>query len=255
MAIKPRRVVRRQVEEEVEPEEVVEVDDEGYDVDEDDTDPDVELDVDDEEVDDEPEPEPAHRVARRVVQVASPTRKVAPPPAPVKAAAKPAPKPVAPAAKPVAKPAPKPVKQVAEEEVEPKTIKVQKVETMALANLFEGLLTGLHDGQAIIISRRGETTWQLSTSDQIKGVSVKLSGEAYWDKVTTPEYKEWIEGWTGLDYPAKVKEAKKIGAEWEKHADQRVDLIRISQAVMEKLGIEKYLPDYRTRASRDALKG
>jgi hypothetical protein len=145
--------------------------------------------------------------------------------------------------------------KVEEVEESPKTIKVQKVETVALAGLFEGLLNGLHDGQAIIISRRGETTWQLSTSDQIKGVSVKLSGPAYWDKVLSPEYKEWYAEWEHLDYQAKVKHAKKLGAEWEKHADQRVDLIRISQVVMDKLEIEKYLPEYRTRASRDVLKG
>jgi hypothetical protein len=232
-----RRIRRKKVEEPVE-EEVIEEEEEleeeldDLEDDDDDDDDDDEYDDDDEEYEDEDEEE----------------LEPEPPPKPTKPAPKKVKKPVAkkkPAPKPKAKPEP-------EEEV----IEVKKVDTVIAEEVLTGLLDAMDDGQSIIITKVSGKQWQIS-SGQAAAVAAgpKFKGKEFDIEVQTPEYREWQEDWSTLTYAEKKKEAKRLKVKWESHNDARVDNIRISAAVRASLGIEKYKPEYRTQAARNAVKG
>jgi hypothetical protein len=70
-----------------------------------------------------------------------------------------------------------------------------------------------------------------------------------------PNYLEWINTWKAKSYAEKKAYAKKAKIKWEEHADERIDVMRITQAVREAEGIEKYKPEYRSRQARAALRG
>ena len=220
-----RRIRRKKVEEPVE-EEVIEeeeeLEEELDDLEDDDYDDDEEYEDDDEE---ELEPEP--------------------PPKPTKPAPKKVKKPVA-----KKKPAPKP-----KAEPEPEVIEVKKVDTVIAEEVLTGLLDAMDDGQSINITRVSGKQWQLSSGKAAVAAGPRLKGKEFDIEVQTPEYREWHEDWSTLTYAEKKKEAKRLKANWETHSDERVDNIRISAAVRAKLGIEKYKPEYRTQAARNAVKG
>jgi hypothetical protein len=156
----------------------------------------------------------------------------------------PAPKPKA-AKKPVKKPAPK-----------SKTVEVKKVDDQVAEGVFTELLEAMREGQAIVALRLPDNKWQFMTSDvQAVSMGTKLKGKEYYDEVQTQEYKDFIAEWTDLTYQEKVKKAKKLKVTWEEHDDKRVDNIRLMLAVREKLGIEKYKPDYINKSARDRLRG
>lgn len=196
---------------------------------EEDDDEDLEEDDEDEDFEDEEDEEeeapPPKAKSRRV------TRKVVPPPA--KKAEAPA------------------EEEEAEEET---TVAVKRVDTVVAENVLTGLLDALDEGQAVVITRTGANTWQLSSGDGVAPTK-KLRGQEFWNEVLTPEYQEMEEWWGDLDYDGKKKLLKKEKIKWEAHENESVDLIRIRQAYMEAKGIEKYKPEYQKRAAREAIKG
>ena len=155
---------------------------------------------------------------------------------PVKVVAK-RPAPAAPAKKPV-----------------PQPVTIKTVEKTIVDDMFATMLDALDDGQAINITRLGENKWQVSLGNAAKAAAVKKkTGKEYWDEVISPETKAWSEKWGAMDLAQKKAYAKKVGAKWEPHDDERIESMRLAQAVRTKEGLEKYKPEYRTRAARIAL--
>ena len=151
----------------------------------------------------------------------------------------------------------KPAKPAAKQPVESESVKVQKVDDQIAEGVFSELLEAMAEGQAIIAVRLSGNRWQFVTGNvqTTSDGGVKLKGKEFSTEVQTVEYQEFIVEWSDLTYQEKVKKAKKLKVSWETHKDKRVDNIRLMLAVREKLGIEKYKPDYINKSSRDRLKG
>jgi hypothetical protein len=138
----------------------------------------------------------------------------------------------------------------------PDVIEVKKVDDQVAEGVFSELLEAMRDGQAIIAVRLPGNKWQFVTGDiPVADTGPKLKGKEYYDEVQTENYKEFVAEWGNLTYQEKVKKAKKLKVKWEAHEDKRVDNIRLMLAVREKLGIEKYKPDYINKSARDRLRG
>jgi len=156
--------------------------------------------------------------------------------------------------KPAKKAAKKPAKKTV---TEPEVIEVKKVDDQVAEGVFSELLEAMDEGQAVIAVRLPGNKWQFMTGD-VQTTStggVKLKGKEFDGEVQTVEYQEFIVEWSDLTYQEKVKKAKKLKVAWETHDDNRVDNIRLMLAVRDKLGIEKYKPDYINKSARDRLKG
>ena len=151
----------------------------------------------------------------------------------------------------------KPAKPTAKSPVEPESVKVQKVDDQIAEGVFSELLEAMAEGQAIIAVRLPGNRWQFVTGDAqtTSDGGVKLKGKEFRNEVNTIEFQEFMEEWGDLTYQEKVKKAKKLKVSWEENDDKRVDNIRLMLAVREKLGIEKYKPDYINKSVRDRLKG
>ena len=122
--------------------------------------------------------------------------------------------------------------------------------------MFSELLEAMRDGQSIVAVRLPGNKWQFVTGDiPVASTGPKLKGKEYYDEVQTEDYKEFVAEWGNLTYQEKVKKAKKLKVKWENHDDKRVDNIRLMLAVREKLGIDKYKPDYINKSARDRLRG
>lgn len=133
-----------------------------------------------------------------------------------------------------------------------KKVKLEKVDDTMVSSIVLELLLSLEDGQAVLF-QKSDGGFSISTGEAVE-TTKKLKGKAYWEEVTDPKYREWDEEWREKSYEEKVKFAKKQKLEWNEHENPRVDVIRLTQAVREHLGIEKYKPQYRTRSAREAVK-
>ena len=139
---------------------------------------------------------------------------------------------------------------------EPDVIEVKKVDDQVAEGVFSELLEAMSDGQAIVAVRLPGNKWQFVTGDiPVASTGPKLKGKEYYDEVQTEDYKEFVVEWGNLTYQEKVKKAKKMKVSWETHKDKRVDNIRLMLAVRDKLGIDKYKPDYINKSARDRLRG
>lgn len=161
------------------------------------------------------------------------TKKVVPPPAAKKGAP----------AKAAPKAAPK---------VEP--VKVQSVDKAVAEDILTGLLEALDEGgKSLVIVKVKDNKWNLSLSDGVKAGGKMTSSEA-WHATVSDEFLEWSKTWNAKSFEEKKKYAKQLKCKWEENDDPRIEVMRITQAVREKEGIEKYKPEYRTRAARAALR-
>lgn len=77
-------------------------------------------------------------------------------------------------------------------------------------------------------------------------------GNQFWEEVCTPEYLQWMERWSTLTTEQKIASVDRESIEW--HDNEAVLLIRLASAFMKKAGIQKYKPEYTTRAARDRVK-
>lgn len=232
MAIRPIKVSRRIVEEPEEEEEIIEGDEE------------------EEEVVPTPRkkvvaPAPVvRRQARQIVEEEEEEvapRKIVPP------QAKKIVVPVAPTKK-VAPPA-------EEEEEEIKPVRVKSVEATVIDSLFPQLLQSLEAGKSLIISAVGNNKWQISTSEAVVSSGKKLSGPEYAQTVFSQEYLDWNDEWRQLTYAEKLEKAAKAKVQWDKHENPKVDVMRLTEAYREHIGVEKYKPEYASRKAREVLRG
>ena len=119
------------------------------------------------------------------------------------------------------------------------------------------LLNELEAGSVIFLKALGDGEYhmQVSTGAAIAVGPQKLTGKAYWDEVLSKEFKDHDEEWKQLSYKEKLAAAKKLKATWESHEDERVDVMRITEAVRTKMGISKYKPEYEDRSARATIRG
>ena len=143
-------------------------------------------------------------------------------------------------------------KKVVEVEPEPELEEA----AFSSTDLFEAILGGLSEGQSVTITA-SEDEWVLSAGGETVAAPkvTLLKGRAYHDEVLAEEFLDWREKWQELTFSEKKAQAKKAKAEWDEHEDPRVEAMRIAAAIREALGIEKYKPEYRTRAARAAIRG
>jgi hypothetical protein len=148
-------------------------------------------------------------------------------------------------------------KAVEEEPEVAKPVRIKKVETQVTEDVLTGVLNALETGQAIQVSRTADNQWQIVRTDKISNKLGfgKLTGKEYWDTVLSPEFTKWQEEWAAMTFAEKKKQATKIKAVWEPHDNPKIEIMRITAAMREHLGIEKYKPEYASRGARAALKG
>jgi len=228
MAGRKHRVIRRR-EVAVEPE--IEADDEVEDDDE------VE---EDEELEDEEDEEE---------EIKQPVRKAkvpAPKPAPVKAAPAPAPKKA---------PAPLPEDDEEEEKTPAAPVKIKNANAMVVDGLLAGAMTALADGKSLVITALGDNKYSIVMGEAAAKPTKKLRGAEYAQEVLSPEYIKWMSEWKLKTYDEKVAFAKKIKVTWEAHTTPQINVMRVTDAVRTKLGLEKYKEQYRSRSARAALLG
>jgi hypothetical protein len=141
--------------------------------------------------------------------------------------------------------------------VEKKTdpISIKKVDQVIAENVFSQMFEAMEDGNAIVVTKLGENKWQIVKGNAVQLGVKKISNSEAWAEMISQEYVDWNAAWTKKSYEQKKAYAKKIGAKWEAHEDERVDVMRLTASVRSKEGIEKYKPEYRTRAARAALRG
>jgi len=231
MVAKRRLVRRKPAEEEEDEEEIEEIEPEI----DDEVDEDEEYE-DEEDEDEEEEEKPRH------------ARGIKP-----KAVAKPAPKPMKVKAKKVKEPEPEEDEE--EEEVPAKVGKVQKVDDTKASGLLLDVMNQLEDGKSLLITHLGKGKYAIGFADGLKAAPQGLRGDAYWDKVANPGYRDWMHNWHDMTYDEKGKYAKKNKIKWNHHENPKVDVIRLTEAVRAAEGIEKYKPEYRSRSARAALRG
>ena len=233
--IKRRLVRRKPVEEEEEIEEPVE-----------------EEEVEDEEIEESDEEEEEEEVKPR--RGIKPSKKVVPEPKKIKSV-----KPVKKAKEPEPEPEPEPedeeVEEEEEEEVPAKKIKVQKVETVVLGSIVAEAMNQLADGKVIVVKSIGHDKFAISYDDAAPAVKEKLRGRAYWDIVENPDYRKWTHEWHQKSYEQKVAFAEKKKIQWDRQKNPKVDVIHLTEAVRRALGVEKYLPEYRSRSARMKIRG
>lgn len=139
---------------------------------------------------------------------------------------------------------------VVQDDTSEETVDGGKVET---DNLLADFLAVLEPGKALLITRVKKSQWTVQVAEA--PTTQKLRGKAYYDKVRTPEYQEWRAEWRQLSAAEKAAQAEKMGVEWDEHDDPRIDAMRLTTAVREHLGIEKYKEEYTSRSARAQLRG
>lgn len=123
---------------------------------------------------------------------------------------------------------------------------------------FEGLLQELVPGNTYQISRVGDElvvkvfkgSVPSQKVDKVKG----KRGKEYDETVLTEEYQEWIADWREKTSAEKAKYAKKVKANWEEHDHAATNNMRMTMAVLEADGVQKYVPEYDTKAARAQLR-
>jgi hypothetical protein len=138
--------------------------------------------------------------------------------------------------------------------------RVKSINETVAEDVFTRMFEAMASGESILVTKLESGKWQLATTgiraDVVSKVANgKLSGKSYWDEVLDPAFAVWQEEWKTLTYAEKKKRATKAGATWEEDKDSRVDLMRLTEAYRDKLGIAKYNEQYKSRAARAAIKG
>jgi len=141
---------------------------------------------------------------------------------------------------------------------EPKS--VAKIIKKTGANPVMDIMELMETGKALLITKESEGVWIVNLSSQDSIVAKiadygKLSGKQYFEEVANNDYIEWSKEWKQLTYSEKKNKALKLGVVWTKHPNPKVDVMRITDAVRQKLGIQKYKPEYATRLARSKIRG
>lgn len=140
-----------------------------------------------------------------------------------------------------------------DEEPEPESTSVK----MDTVQLFNSMLTRLAEGDVLHIKCVASSEYEvsISSSTTLTSVPEKPVVKVSVDDMLTDEFKEWRKAWAALTYEEKVEAAEEAGVEWDRHENPKVDVMRLSAAMREAEGIEKWKPEYSTRKARAAARG
>lgn len=145
---------------------------------------------------------------------------------------------------------------------------------------LSSIMMALQEGQAVIVTRLVGAQWRFElapvccaspitapvpTVEKVVAPKVAkargLRGVDYDKEVLSPEYWNFQyedagdgEAWSTMSAEEKVKFADKMKVEYEEGTDTKVTMLNLFRAVSAKLGIEKYKPQYKSKAARDAMK-
>jgi hypothetical protein len=152
--------------------------------------------------------------------------------------------------------------RVLEIEPDPETIVEKQTATLlkktGISPIVD-ILEMMETGKTLVITKEADNTWIVNISTQGGVISKlasynRLSGRQYYEEVTSEEYLQWSKEWKQLTYSEKKSKAIKMGVTWNKHPNPKVDVMRITDAVRQHSGIEKYKPEYATRLSRSRIR-
>ena len=132
----------------------------------------------------------------------------------------------------------------------------EEVDDLVSRNLAE-VLDAMAVGMTYVITNQGGGKFTITKSDGaaiLPGDSNKLSGVAYWDEVLSQDYKDWQEEWQELTHADKRKMLDKDNIEYDEHDHPTIEAMRMAQAYRDYHDINKYKPQYKTRAARAAIK-
>ncbi len=122
------------------------------------------------------------------------------------------------------------------------------------------LMTPTDDG-AVIVRVIGISPEANLVAVPQTSVGHALRGDAYDKEVWTEEYYNFIKvdagdgkPWANHTNEEKLAAAKSAGVTWEEHADGKINAMRMFDAVTAALGLEKYKPQYKAKAAREALR-
>jgi len=157
---------------------------------------------------------------------------------------------------------------------------VDDVKSVPMANVtgllmeLDVVMSALRNGEVLNITKIGGGMYVLSHGSDVgskvsRPVDVPgkpqvpvLKGMAWREEVQTLEHFKWMykdtgngTAWHDMTVDAKYEFAEEVGAEWDVHETERVDIIRMVRAVKAKLGLEIYKPEYQSRTVRNALRG
>lgn len=208
----------------------------------------VAVEVEDEDVEDDVVEEVAVKVAP--TPVARTPRVVPPAPQPVKR-------------EPVARRNAAPVAKVVvdDQAVDNTPIETEVVVNNSLGAVVDEIVKRLNVGQHVGLVRLSEGSVSVFfMNEDVSKLSAPVKKRpgvvgTKFDQITqTDEYKEHQVKWAAMSLAEKQAYAKKVKAVWEVSADERVNNMKMSVAVMAALGIQKYKPEYQTQAARNALR-
>lgn len=79
--------------------------------------------------------------------------------------------------------------------------------------------------------------------------------KAYWDELYDPEYVKFHKMWTEMSFEAAKEYAESVGVTIPdiQRQHNQVAKLRLQDAVLEKLGIQKFKKQYRSNSARRAL--
>lgn len=134
--------------------------------------------------------------------------------------------------------------------------------TLAAETTFGEFLEQLPVGVVFQLSKVKDGLFTIAKLDGVasaptvrKASGGGLRGKAYDAAVLNPEWVQWREDWAAMTMAEKEKTVKKLKLKWDDHDNPSINIMRMGMAYLEHLGIEKYKPEFASRAARIAIRG
>jgi len=143
------------------------------------------------------------------------------------------------------------------QEPKPVAILQKYVADHGIDTLIPALMASMPPKHVLLVERLKNDRWRLSIAsvkDPVASEVGTLFGEAYWKEVINPDYREWQEMWKPLSSSDKEMLCKKVGAEWVRSSKPNINNMRMAEAYLHRVGIEKYKPQYRQDKDRARIR-
>lgn len=130
-------------------------------------------------------------------------------------------------------------------------------------NPIEDIMAAMRDGEAVMIKREGSSSYSVSvipndiivSKTGFQYLKKGITGKQYWREVLNPDFEVWSKKWTAMTYSEKIAYAEKHKISWEHIEDERLNVMRLTEAVRKAEHIEKYKEEYRKRSARNKIRG
>lgn len=143
-----------------------------------------------------------------------------------------------------------PEEEIIEPEPEPEPGKV-----VFSTDPMTDVLNDLKVGHAVVITREDKEKYSMRVLETDEfSAKPTMSKAEYLGIVYTEAYTEFERSWGVKSAEERLAYAKKKKIEWDEHDDHRINMLRLTQAVREAEGIEKYKPEWNTKAKRSKIR-